>query len=296
MKYQSPQLRTSLAAEYALGTLRGRARARLEKLLRRDTAWQEEVTFWNDRLADLASTLPPQAPRDVVWAALEREIANDQALAQRKVVPLRSKMSAAANSPYWKIATLAASVAALALGMGLVQSRQRLEEANLALQDSQQKVAQAEAQVDAARAQVAAADQRLQGLTAQIASIKPAEPMPYVAVFAPSDGGTDMRWAVSLHPNKKVMRVILTGSKPMPMGEGAKALELWMLAKDGPKSLGVLPMTGINAPQDLPLPEMPDDEMGITFTLAVSEEPEGGSPTGAPTGKVLGAFPAAKAI
>ena len=142
----------------------------------------------------------------------------------------------------------------------------------------------------------ASASATVDKLSSQLASIKP-EALPYVAVFAPADGGTDMRWAVTLHPVKKVMRVLLTGSKPMPMTPGAKALELWMIGKDGPHPLGMLPMDITSTPHEIPLPDdMPGDELGMAFTLAVSEEPEGGSPTGKPTGKVLGAFAAAKAI
>lgn len=299
MKYQSPQLRTSLAAEYALGTLRGRARARFDKLIGADRGLQEEVTFWNERLSDLALTLPPQAPRAVVWTALEQELARDAAQIARKVVPLRPKAvsaaklaPAAANSPLWKLASLAASVAAVALGVGLSQARSKnsdlvaqLSAAQTAAEHATQEVAQLTEQ-QATQAQAVAA---------RFAALK-SEPLPYVAVFAPADGGTDMRWAVSLHPSKNVMRVVLTGSKPMPMTPGAKSLQLWMIAKDGPHPLGMLPLSGQGAPMEMSLPAMPADELGTALTLAVSEEPEGGSPTGKPTGKVLGAFPAARAI
>lgn len=303
MKYQSPQLRTSLAAEYALGTLSGRARARFKRLIGADAGLQEEVTFWNERLADLALKLPPKAPRDVVWTALEQELARDASLATRKVLPIRPVPTStsvakaiaaapAANSPLWKMLALAASVAAVALGVGLMQARAGNAELVAKLSASQTAAAQALQEVAQLTEQQAA---QAQAAASRIAALQ-AEPMPYVAVFAPADGGTDMRWAVSLHPSKNVMRVLLTGSKPMPMSPGAKALELWMLTKDGPHALGILPLSGQGNPKELALPAMPADELGAALTLAVSEEPEGGSPTGKPTGKVLGAFAAARAI
>ena len=74
MRYQNPQLREQLAAEYALGTLRGLARARFERLLRGDATLREEVTFWHERFSEFATRLTPVAPRDVVWTALEQTI------------------------------------------------------------------------------------------------------------------------------------------------------------------------------------------------------------------------------
>ena len=63
-----------------------------------------------------------------------------------------------------------------------------------------------------------------------------------------------------------------------------RALELWAIAEgDAPVSLGVLPDTQTAG---IPLPE----EFHATvasLTLAISDEPPGGSPTGQPTGAVL---------
>jgi anti-sigma-K factor RskA len=63
-----------------------------------------------------------------------------------------------------------------------------------------------------------------------------------------------------------------------------RALELWLIAgKTAPKSLGVLP-----AAPDATLEVPPDLRAAVPgATLAVSDEPPGGSPTGQPTGAVL---------
>lgn len=66
-----------------------------------------------------------------------------------------------------------------------------------------------------------------------------------------------------------------------------RVLELWLIAEGAPApvSLGVLPdsvLASVELPADL-------REAVETGTLAISEEPPGGSPTGTPTGQVLGA-------
>ena len=53
MKYQDAKLRRMLAAEYVLGTLRGPARRRFERLARSDTALRAEQHFWEAQLGRL---------------------------------------------------------------------------------------------------------------------------------------------------------------------------------------------------------------------------------------------------
>lgn len=64
-----------------------------------------------------------------------------------------------------------------------------------------------------------------------------------------------------------------------------RALEIWLIAGDNaPVSLGVWPKGQANAVLDIPADLALQMAGGV---LAVSDEPEGGSPTGAPTGDVL---------
>jgi anti-sigma-K factor RskA len=64
-----------------------------------------------------------------------------------------------------------------------------------------------------------------------------------------------------------------------------KSLELWALpAGQAPKSLGVL---AADDKMKLRLQAVADESLGNVPALAVSLEPRGGSPTGAPTGPVL---------
>ena len=252
MRYQHPELRQQLAAQYALGTLAGRARARYERLLSGDTTLREEVNFWQERFSEFAAQLKPVAPREVVWTALERAIAADA----DKIVPLDAPRRRT-RAGLWQVWAAAATIAAVAMGVSL---RRELEETEML------KAALVEAR---------------------------GKPMPYVAVFQAAGG--DARWQISLHPDDKIIRVVLSGTT-MPADVTVRSLELWMLDSKGkPHSLGLLPVSGRHA-HDMPMPDMPASELGTSLTLAVSEEPRGGSPTGLPTGKVLGAVPAVRPI
>lgn len=259
MRYQNPELRSRLAAEYALGTLQGRARSRFEKLLRQDPGMTAELAFWNARFAEIASGLPPVTPREIVWTALSQQIHADA----QKVRPIRTAPPVAAARPegfgLWRIWAVTATVATLVLGFGLWREQTRSELLVARLEASQR------------------------------------QPMPYVAAI--QFEGSEARWAVSLHPERRLMRITaIPGS--LPIDPRRKDLELWMLDHHGkPHSLGTLPVRGRSPMLEMPLPEMPAEELrSITLTLAVSEEPLGGSPTGLPTGKVLGAMPAARAL
>jgi anti-sigma-K factor RskA len=79
--YSNPQLRDALAAEYVVGTLRGRARARFESLLRYDPALRRLVAEWESRLTPLAAAAGEIAPPQRVWDALSRRIAGTSARA-----------------------------------------------------------------------------------------------------------------------------------------------------------------------------------------------------------------------
>lgn len=67
-------LRERLAAEYALGTLRGPARRRFESWLRGDAALRAAVSSWQGRLATMAEMGRPVAPPASVWSGIERRL------------------------------------------------------------------------------------------------------------------------------------------------------------------------------------------------------------------------------
>jgi anti-sigma-K factor RskA len=71
----APKLAQSLAAEYVVGTLRGRARKRFEAIARADPAVASEVRRWEDELTPLAARVAAVEPPARVWTAIEERIA-----------------------------------------------------------------------------------------------------------------------------------------------------------------------------------------------------------------------------
>lgn len=67
-------LRDRLAAEYVLGTLRGRARRRFEGLMHGDAALRRTVAGWRDRIGAMAEFVPAVAPRARVWRAIQARL------------------------------------------------------------------------------------------------------------------------------------------------------------------------------------------------------------------------------
>jgi anti-sigma-K factor RskA len=102
-------------------------------------------------------------------------------------------------------------------------------------------------------------------------------PPSFTAAIAATDGSLQLAAALS-GDRLRVER--LAGVAPQ-----GRVLELWLIAEGAtaPVSLGVLPEAGV---ADLTVPAA----LTAAFAggvLAVSDEPPGGSPTGAPTGTVL---------
>ena len=68
------QLREMLAAEYALGTLRGGARRRFERWMRSDDGLRSASLQWSERLAPLIDEIPSRVPPKRVWDAIEARL------------------------------------------------------------------------------------------------------------------------------------------------------------------------------------------------------------------------------
>lgn len=94
-------------------------------------------------------------------------------------------------------------------------------------------------------------------------------------------------WLVNAFPALGELRVTAVRSVELPAD---RSFELWMLPDSGaaPVSLGVLPRSGVAV---LPLSGAKLQVLAATSKLAVSIEPAGGSPTGAPTGPIPYAAP-----
>lgn len=220
-----PELRQRLAAEYALGTLRGGARERLKRWLRDDPELAREVAQWEARLTPMASAVAPATPPQRVWQEIERRLAP----------------KAARTSSVWRALGLVASGAAAALLVVAVLFR------------------------------------------------PPASmPASYIAVL--SDPKTNQPVLVATaERGETVLRV---NTLDPAIHVAGRSLELWALPKGGtPKSLGVLAPT---ERVSLKLAAAADKSLGDVPALAISLEPQGGSPTGQPTGPVLYTGPCVK--
>ncbi|MDW8844760.1 anti-sigma factor [Erwinia sp. MMLR14_017] len=69
---------SALAAEYALGTLRGPARQHFERRLQQDRALQEEVSRWQTQLGHMDTSLKPVTPPAEVWQKILRSLPVEQ--------------------------------------------------------------------------------------------------------------------------------------------------------------------------------------------------------------------------
>ena len=75
MRRLSATAQHALAAEYVLGTLRGRARQRFESMAQEDRALAAVVRGWEEWLTPLSAFVQPVEPPERVWRAIEARIA-----------------------------------------------------------------------------------------------------------------------------------------------------------------------------------------------------------------------------
>ena len=100
-----------------------------------------------------------------------------------------------------------------------------------------------------------------------------------IAVLAPE--GRQPIWNVETFPDRKSIRIVALTPAP---AEPGKSYELWALPEGGaPVSLGLMPA----ASETRRLGTAQLAALAASKQVAVSLEPPGGSPTGAPTGPVL---------
>jgi len=75
MNYLRAELLDRLASEYVLGTLRGAARRRFERVLAESASAKAAVRDWQERLAPLAQAVTAVAPPDRVWRGIAERTA-----------------------------------------------------------------------------------------------------------------------------------------------------------------------------------------------------------------------------
>lgn len=232
MDYGRPDLANRLAADYALGTMRGGARRRMESLMAAHPMLRQAVAYWEDELLTLGPVVKPQTPPDEVWHRIEAKLFN-----QARTVSQDTPTEPASwwrSLSLWRGFSAAATVAALAMFMVLQQEPQ------------------------------------------------PAAPMVVVLQANPQASGqpfaVQASFVASLSADGKAL--VLKPIDNVAVSAG-RVLELWSLPSQGaPRSLGLVRADRATTLLKTALPPG-------TAALAVSVEPEGGSPTGTPTGPVV---------
>ena len=225
--YKNPELRERLAAEYVIGTLRGRARARFEALQRYDPALRRIVAEWEARLTPLAAAAGEIEPPPRLWQKVARRIAGSG-----------RGVGAGRGLAIWRGLAVASTafVLILATFIGVAP--------------------------------------------------RPEPPMAMVTVMNDERGRPAL---VVSWPPMKAMREPFVRVKVVqehPVMAAGTTWEMWMLpgGKAAPVSLGLITT---DADQTMRLRPSLATRMDGAWGLAMSVEPKGGSPTGAPTGPVI---------
>ena len=143
MRYADPDLRDRLAAEYALGTLRGPARRRFERLLSDDERLRDAAEDWELRLNLLGESAPAVEPPAHLWEGIAQRVGPPSAS------PHESLLHQVWDSlGFWRAASLlAGAAAAVALYVALQPP-------------------------EAGREQIVALDQRLTGIETKLAAVE----------------------------------------------------------------------------------------------------------------------------
>jgi anti-sigma-K factor RskA len=301
MRYADPELQDRLAAEYALGTLRGPARRRFERLLSGNSRLRALAQDWELRLNPLAESARAVAPPARVWEEIDRRIGPASA-------PMRESLLDRLwdSVGFWRAAGLVASaaVAALAIYVALQppwMGRDQIAALDQRLTGIETKLAAVEAtpleigalnerlaRIEGAtqglaetQSELAALGDHLAGIENRLDATVPV--LSHVAVLIDKYARPMMIADLDVADGRLVLRLKI---KP-PRDFTGKALEVWLVPPDGtPRSLGLLPSpeggttVAFNLPHDTA-------EALATSELAVSLEPSGGSATGLPTGPVL---------
>ena len=238
------ELQERLAAEYALGTLRGAARLRFERWLREDGSLRLAVARWEARLAPMTASVAPVAPPARTWGAIAKRIGRP---AGRGVWD---------SLAFWRALALFTGGTAAALFMVVISNAPPVPvpaPAPIVLR--------------------APSTDTQAGYVAVLSDPKTEQPV----VFVSAGRDSDELWVRTLDPSIRVPE---------------KSLELWALPKSGaPRSLGLVSGEEKGV---LKLASAAETSLADVPKLAVSLEPKGGSPSGAPTGPVLFTGPCVK--
>ncbi|NVK55619.1 MAG: anti-sigma factor [Alteromonadaceae bacterium] len=223
MNYRTESLRNALAAEYVLGTLRGGARRRYQKLMMESQLITETTWLWEQYLNGLGQQIPSVEPPERVWQAIEQKLGlnSDQ---PDNVVDFTA---APAKRPVvWQTIAGLATAAAIVIAVVMMSGT-------------------------------------------------PPEVAPVTDIAVVADDDAKPLWLIEISESSLAVR-----STANLTALTDRDFELWMVPADGsaPVSLGLLPEGG-----QLALSRPDWFTLSDIAALAVSLEPNGGSPNGSPT-------------
>jgi anti-sigma-K factor RskA len=223
---KTPERIEMLAAEYALGSLRGSARRRFERWIMESARVREEVWFWEQKLNPLSTEVPEVSPPASVWGAVEQRLWPEVPGASRP-------RTSASNDWFWPGWSLVATAAVLVMAVMLLQPSPE------------------------------PSGSQLSGAIVQADT-------------------SDPLWLVSESGRNNLLKLRSVAASAAKAG---KDYELWIVPGNGqPLSLGVIPVGDV---YQVTLTDKARQALSQSRTLAISLEPAGGSPTGAPTGPIL---------
>ena len=310
----------TLAAEYVLGTLTAEEREHAEALLTFDTGFEAAVRQWERRLGELNVMVEAVEPQSELWDRIKHAVSPAEPTAVDASHDLGEPLTAGASPPpeLDEPPTIDAPASDLSLSES-AEADSAAETADISPTDEVAALPAAEPEKIERSADVvylANRVRRWRRLTLGVAAIAALLAI-YVAVgqtapdlipvrlrppgsgmMARSDGSLRMQqdrlvavlqqqptapaFLVTLDTQNRTLVVRRVSAAP----ETGKSYELWLISSrlGAPRSLGVV--GGEEFTQRL-LPGNYDVDTLRTASYAVSLEPSGGSPSGAPTGPVL---------
>jgi anti-sigma-K factor RskA len=271
----------AMAAEYVLGTLDGEERAQVEMMMSVDPEFKLVVEQWERRLGELHAMVGAVEPADEVWSKIRTAVTAIKPDAAMRLPEVTSAPAPAAPPVVQQITpnnVVSLSDRGRRRWRGLAGLTTALA-ASLA----------AFIAVQAYRPELLPEQLRPQPRVEMVTAPQQAQ---FVAVLQ-RDGGSPA-FIMTLDTNTKEFTVRKAGADA-PAG---RAYELWMVSDrfNAPRSLGIIGATDFTTKPVLAAFDNPTIHGAI---YAVTVEPEGGSPTGAPTsppiyaGKLIETVPAA---
>jgi anti-sigma-K factor RskA len=241
-----------LAAEYVLGTLSLQERQRAESLVQTNKDFAAEVRSWERRLGELHAMVPSVEPPPEIFERIKQRIAGAEARGQ--VIALEALRNRVGRWRSFGTAMMALAAVLLAL---LVTSVVRPDLMPAALRPKSEVIE-------------------------VVKTIEKPVDTPNRLVAVLQKDATSPAFILTVDIVTRTMTVRRVAAEE----QAGKSYELWLVSKQFPKprSLGLVGAREFTAGTALAAYQ-PDTIADATF--AVSLEPEGGSPTGEPTGPVL---------